>query len=174
MQLIRCTQKLIKELRVEPSEKEAQSGYIGGWHANLLRIDRKKCILFTNDLTLYSFFISGLKRPEFERFREVFRHNLFKFLVNDGFSQTQIERVLSEYQTIELAKTNNRSVLGSMNDLAIQIKYRVAEFGGLDNTDFATINRDLNHTPMGAIQYLYSIDLLRSLLYQTAFEKPLS
>jgi len=164
MQLIRCTQKLIKELRIEPSEKEAQSGDIGGWHANLLRIDRKKCVLFTNDRTLYSFFVPGLKKPEFERFQEVFRLNLFKCLVNDGFSQDQIERVLSEYQTIGIAKTNNRSVLGSMNDFAFQIKYRVATFGGLENTDLIILNRELNHTPIGAIQYMYSIELLRSML----------
>ncbi len=166
MQLIRCTQKLIKELRVEPSEKEAQPGYIGGWHANLLRIDRKKCVLFTNDLTLYSFFVPGLKRPDFERFHEVFRQNLLKYLINDGFSQTHIEKVLSEYQTIEIAKTNNRSVLGSMNDLAFQIKYRVEAFGGLENIDLIIFNSELNRIPMGAIKYMCSIKLLRSILKQ--------
>jgi len=164
MQLIRCTQKLIKELLIEPSEKEAQPGCIGSWHANLLRIDRRKCVLFTNDRTLYSFFVPGLKRPEFKRFRDVFRHNLFKCLVNDGFSQTQIEKVLSEYQTIGIAKTNNRSVLGSMNDLAFQIEYRVAAFGGLENTDLIILNSDLNRTPMGAIKYMNSIELLRTML----------
>ena len=140
MQLIRCTQKLIKELRIEPSEKEAQPGDIGGWHANLLRIDRRKSVLFTNDRTLYSFFVPSLKRPEFKRFQDVFRENLLNCLVNDGFPQSQIEKVLNEYQAIEIAKTNNRSVLGSMNDFAFQIKYRVAVFGGLDNTDLITVN----------------------------------
>ncbi len=164
MQLIRCTQKLIKELRIEPSEKEAQSGYIGGWHANLLRIERRKCVLFTNDLTLYSFFVPGLKRPEFERFQEVFRQNLLKCLVNDGFSQTQVERVLSEYQTIGIAKTNNRSVLGSMNEFAFQLEYRIASFGGLENTDLIILNSELNRTLMGAIKYMCSIKLLRSML----------
>lgn len=164
MQLIRCTQKLIKELRIKPSENEAQPGNIGGWHANLLRIDRRKCVLFTNDRTLYSFFVPGFKRSEFEQFQEVFRHNLFKCLVNDGFFQAQIERVLSEYQTIGIAKTNNRSVLGSMNDFAFQIKYRVATFGGLENTSLIILNRELNHTPIGAIQYMYSVELLRSML----------
>ena len=51
MQLIRCTQKLIKELRIEPSEQEAQPGNIGGWHANLLRIERKKYVLFSHAKT---------------------------------------------------------------------------------------------------------------------------
>ena len=27
------------------------------WHANLLRIDRRKCVLFTQDATLYSVFV---------------------------------------------------------------------------------------------------------------------
>ena len=82
MQLIRCTQKLFKELKVKPTEELPKFGHIGGWHANLLRIDRRKCVLFTNDQTLYSFFVPGLKKSEFVHFDEVFRQNLFKCLLN--------------------------------------------------------------------------------------------
>ena len=62
MQLIRCTVKLLKELTQEPVANVTPiRDVIGGWHANLLRIERKKCVLVTNDRALYTIFIPGLK-----------------------------------------------------------------------------------------------------------------
>jgi len=165
MQYIRCTKKLLNELKVKlPNEKKAQFGFIGGWHANLLRIERRKCVLFTNDKTLYSFFVPGLKKPEFNHFDELFRQYLFKSLMNEGFSQLQIERVLSEYLTIVFGKTNNRSVLGSMTDLSFQLEYQIKASGGLSYLDLVALNKQINRIPMKAIHHKYSIDVLGSLL----------
>jgi len=168
MQLVRCTQKLLKELKTKPTDKKPKFGYIGGWHANLLRIERRKCVLFTNDNTLYSFFVPGLKKLEFQHFEEVFRENLLKSLFSEGFTREQIEKVLNEYRSIKIAKTNNRSVLGSMNDLAFQLKYRVDVSGGLGSLDLIALNKELNRTPMGAIKHTYSIEALSSKLEQLA------
>ncbi|MCG6863181.1 MAG: hypothetical protein LJE70_18225, partial [Chromatiaceae bacterium] len=44
-------------------EQEALRAPIGsetGWHCNLLRIERRKCVLFTHDETLFSFLLCGL------------------------------------------------------------------------------------------------------------------
>jgi len=164
MAIIRCTKKLLTELKTKPSEGATSSSEVGSWHANLLRIDRRKCILFTNDATLYSFLIPGLKKAQFENFREVFGQNLFKNLLWENFPQNQIEIVLDEHREIIIAKTNNRSVLGSMNDLAFQLKYQIAAMGGLDNVDLAELNHGLNRTPMSAIKEVYSIYELTKLL----------
>jgi len=161
MQLIRCTQKLLKELRVQPSEAESDLGSIGGWHANLLRFERRKCVLFTNDQTLYSIFVPALKRPDFEHLDEVFRQSLFRRLRIEGFTQSQIEKVLVEYGQVNFAKTNNRSVLGSMNDLSFQIEFRIRRFGGMANLDLDALNDEINRVPMSAINGIYSIDVLR-------------
>ena len=69
--IIRCTQKLLKELRVKPVESDVVSE-AESWHANLLRIDRRKCVLFTHDTTLFSFLVPGLRRPDFDHFDVVF------------------------------------------------------------------------------------------------------
>jgi len=65
MTLIHCTAKLIKEL-VNPSLQtpatEPNTESLGNWYANLLMIDRRKCILFTNEKTLYSFMIPKVKK----------------------------------------------------------------------------------------------------------------
>ena len=164
MAILRCTKKLLTELKTKPSEGAISSNELGCWHANLLRIDRRKCILFTNDATLYSFFVPGLKKSQFENVREVFGQNLFKNLLWENFPQNQIEIVLDEHREIIIAKTNNRSVLGSMNDLAFQLKYRIGAMGGLFNVDLVELNHELNRIPMSAIKEIYSIDELRKLL----------
>ena len=166
MQFIRCTQKLLKELRVTPSEDEPEFGYIGDWHANLLRVERRKCVLFTNSDTLYSIFVFGLKRPDFDHLDEIFRQSLFRRLRIEGFSEIQIEKALEENRTIHFVKTNNRSVLGSMNDLAFQIEAHIKSSGGISNFGIDAINDVLNRIPMGALNYQYSIEALKAKLNQ--------
>ncbi len=157
-------EKVANRIKTKPSEGTTSSNEVGRWHANLLRVDRRKCILFTHDVTLYSFLVPGLKKPQFENVREVFGQNLFKNLLRENFPQNQIEIVLDEHREIIIAKTNNRSVLGSMTDLAFQLKYRIAAMGGLVNVDLAELNHELNRIPMSAIKEIYSIYELRKLL----------
>ncbi len=164
MQLIRCTQKLLKELKVKPLESDPKVGLIGSWHANLLHIDHRKCVLITNDTTLYSVFIAGLRKPDFKIFPEVFCQALFKNLRCDNFSQQQIEMILEELREIEIGKSNNRSVLGSMNDLVFIIKYSINRVGGLDSTDLAELNWDINRNRLSAIGYGHAVEKLREKL----------
>jgi len=82
MQLIRCTTKLLKELKREPVAKvKLLKGTVGDWHANLLRIERRKCALVNNGKTLYTIFIPDFKKPEFNDFGEVFCQRLYKILL---------------------------------------------------------------------------------------------
>ena len=164
MAILRCTQKLLSELKLNPSDTVQPADELGSWHANLLRIDRRKCVIFTHDRTLYTFFISGLVKVHFKNFHEVFRQNLFKSLMAENLPQKHIEIFLEDIREIEISKTNNRSVLGSMNDLTFQLKYQIADEGGLLNTDITKLNHDLNRIPMSAIEEIYSIYELRKLL----------
>jgi len=51
-----------------------------------------------------------------------------------------------------------------MNDLTFQLKYQIADEGGLLNTDIMKLNHDLNRIPMSAVEERYSIYELRKLL----------
>lgn len=164
MAILRCTKKLISELNIKIPDSPKDNDDIGGWHANLLRIDRRQCVLFIHDKTLYTFLVPGLTKPHFKNFNEVFRQNLFKSLVAESLPQEHIEIFLEDIREIEIAKTNNRSVLGSMNDLTFQLKYQIADDGGLLNADISKLNHDLNRIPMSAIEEIYSIYELRKLL----------
>ena len=166
MATIRCTTKLLKELGTKPTIAPAQPPSLSDWHANLLRVDRKKCVLFTNDLTLYSFLIHMVKKPLSAGFGELFRLGLLKSLMSDGLDNLQVRHMLGSQGSIMIAKTNSRSILGSMNDLAFQIKCIVHVMGGLVIADLSEINRQMNYIPMSAIKYNVGIEELRRRLVE--------
>lgn len=161
--IFRCTQKLLKELRIKPQEPDVVSE-VGSWHANLLRIDRRKCVLFTHDMTLFSVFIAGLKRDEFDHIDQVFGQAMFKTMRLFNFEQEEIERMLDWSEQNSYTKTANRSVLGSMNDIAFHIDCYIHDEGGLAYADLAQLHRRINQIPLKAIGYKYPRDCLKSLL----------
>ena len=161
--LIHCTQKLLAEIPPEIIDAEATGE---SWHANLFLIERRKCVLLTHDATLYTVFVPGLKKPEFARLDDVFGQRLFTTMRWDEFSQEQIERILDACRVICYTRTNNRSVLGSMNDLRFQIEVTAQMDGGLDHVDLFDLHHRLNRIPMSAIDGKYSVERFREYLSQ--------
>ena len=170
VQIIHCTKKLLNELEVLPNGSmvpEPLSGFLGPWHANLIRIERRKCLLLTNDRTLYSILIPGVKKKDLVDFLKLFSLHLKMNLEKEGFAPQDIDKALEEYGEIAIAPTANRSVLGSMNDLAYQADFLVSRAGGLEKGDMLTVNMMLNRIPMGAIKYDYAIEKLYKLFGRT-------
>ena len=159
--LIHCTEKLLTEV---PGSFIDPSATGESWHANLLRIERRKCVLFTHDATLYSVFVPGLKKPEFEHLDEVFGQRLFKALLWDEFPQAQIEQMLDDCRRVRFTRSNNRSVLGSMNEMRFHIEVDVEDAGGLERVDLADLHHRLNRIPWSAVGYRYPVAGLRERL----------
>jgi|WetSurMetagenome_2_1015567.scaffolds.fasta_scaffold03225_3 hypothetical protein len=164
MAIIRCTNRLLNELGAKPTNVLEQLPSLYDWHANLLWLNHKKYVLFTNDQTLYSLLMHWRKTPQPVNFLERFRLSLFNSLMSEGLAVAQVEYVMSKHVQVTITKTNSRSVLGSMNDLAFQVKSMIYMSGGLDNTDFSEISRQINRIPMGAIKYKISIDELKRMI----------
>jgi len=167
MQIIHCTKKLLNELGALGSKMPAghPAGVLGPWHANLIRIERRKSILFTNDRTLYSFLVPGWKKKD--DFHDLFLTNLNAHLAVEGLRQGEILKALTEYVEIAVAPTTNRSVLGSMNDLLNQVEFLVSRAGGLEKADMLKVNMMLNRVPMGALKYCYAIEKVYELFGRT-------
>ncbi len=161
MAIIRCTAKLLNELGVKPTNEPNQPSSLSDWHANLLWLDRRKYVLFTNDQTLYSFIVHWTRKPQSIGFLKRFRLGLLKSLMSEELTEPQVENMLSGHMQFTIAKTNSRSVLGSMNDIAFQIKSMVLIRDRLNDADLPEINRQLNRIPMSAIKYKFGIDELK-------------
>ena len=147
--------------------EETRFSYLGPWHANLIHIDRRKCVLFVNDKTLFNFIVPDVVRAQIRGLDKLFRGHLSCVLADAGVGEADRARILSGYDEVGFANTNSKSVLGSINDLAFHYKYSILEAGGVHSPAVPGIIRRLNRMPMGALKYVFPIEALRA-LYQTA------
>lgn len=162
--IIRCTQTLLAELKAHPEPHEPVTESFMDCHATLFLIHRHKCVMISNDSTLFTLFIPFLRKPEFKFFYQVVSEHFFKNLLHENIPQAQIEAVLSEFQNVSYQKTCNRRVLGSMNDLKKAVEYRVYEAGSLERINLYKLNEKLNRTILKAIYPKYSIEMFSETL----------
>jgi len=144
------------------SEDEPKESYLGSWHANLIYIDRKKCLLFVNDKTLFNFIVPDISRAQIKELSNIFRVNLECVLAAEGVPKKAKTKIMSEYASIKYTNTNSKSILGSMNDLAFHYKYLIQSEGGVYSYAVPSIIKKLNHMPMGALEYVFPIDALKA------------
>ena len=166
MRIIRCTQRLLRELGISPPDAEASVSDregLGNWYANIIRLDRRKCLIFTNERTLYTFLIPGVLKRDLENIKNEFVSNLIFNLQNEGFDLEVIDRIRQEYKEIGFAKTASKIILGSMNDFALQYEVLLPE-AGIAHVKILHLNRKINMTPMSAINYAYPIERLKDVL----------
>ena len=149
----------------ELSTSEPTFSYLGTWHANLLHVDGKKCILFVNDKTLFNFIAPNVKRQQIKNLSSIFNEHLIYALSSEGVLDKTKEQILNEYSEINYSKTNSKKVLGSMNDLAFHYKHRILSEGGIFSALIPDIINKLNHMPMGMLGYKYSAEELK-LMYE--------
>jgi len=164
VQLIRCTAKLRKEMGLKKTdlcEGEPVPPGLGQWHAHLIYIMRKKCVLFVNDRTLLNFIQPDVRREQIRKLDELFREMLPALLSEKGLTPEQVDAIMSDYETITYGKSNNRSVLGSMNDLAYHYEIHLKEAGSLHSAMVPSIIMRLNRMPMGGQDYATATEALR-------------
>lgn len=173
MQLIGCTKKLQKEmglgvkdlLTVEP----ADSG-LGPWTANLIFINRRKCIHFVNDKTLFNFLVPDVLKKHIRELDNMFRNWFSCTLADEGFNEKQIDKILQEYKEIGYSKTRSRSVLGSMNELAFMYKYEL-QSTSLHRWDFPEIIKKMNRMIVGSQRgYHYPVERLFDIYHPLLFK----
>lgn len=155
---LRCTAKLLKLLSETRIPEPAPTPF-PEWYANLLWIERRKCLLFTQENTLFSFLVPNVKKADLSPIGPFFLQHLVSELANEGLPSDIFGPV--DPTQIKLGKTRNRSVLGSMNDFALHCWHWAATAGGLDSLDVAGLNHQLRRTPMGALKYAYPLDKVK-------------
>ena len=152
------------EARVASAAEPAPGARLGDWYAHLLRIERKKCVIFTSERTLLTFLAVGLDRDAIRDYAALFQDGLRRVLESEGFAPGDVDRVLDEYQELALAPTTDRSVLGSLNDLARMAAAHIERDGGLRGCDPGAVTRQLNRTPMSRLQMASPLATTRRVL----------
>ena len=138
---IHATKKLLTKLPVNeqgflPPDKNAptQQGndteqaetLLSGWHTNLITLQRRNCILFVHDATRFPVFIPCLTKPDFAaldwHFHDVFMNTLIKIGADDAI----MNRAGALLQPLRFDTDCNRSVQGTMNQMAGDIEYSLS------------------------------------------------
>lgn len=161
--LIRCTSKLIKEIDLAKNDlvdNASQESTLGEWYTNLFFFQRKKCLIFTNARTLFTFISFGVNRAQIKNLGELFREGFGKALLDEGFDGALIQRMADECRDIQFGKTNDKSVIGAMNDHVRSAKWKVCCDGGLEKCDYTRLIKKLNRTPFSTRKFAYAIEEL--------------
>jgi hypothetical protein len=174
MRIIHCTQKLLKELGNPPLvDTVADTEGLGNWYANLIRIDRKKCLLFTNEKTLYSFLIPNVLKKNIRNIEEEFLINLSFNLQAEGFSLEVVKLVMQEYTEIGIAKTASKTVIGAMTQLMFEYEVLIEMKEGLENVKVLEMNKHINRSLMRGSRHLHPIEMLQELLTGVEVPRPM-
>ena len=72
-------------------------------------------------------------------------------LIRLGVTSDRIAQEATAAQCIRTDRTDNRSVMGSMNDFVFQLRWRFNEGRGLQDSD--PLEDELGEVPMSALKY---------------------
>jgi hypothetical protein len=157
--ILRCTSRLLDLIGdksmiadFEPSSED--------WYGNAFWIDGRKCVLLVQVATLYSVLaldirVSDLRPPGGFVFTQIVRS-----LDREGLPRNTFAPF--DAHDLRLAKTMDRSIVGSMNDLIQLSRYIIGSMGGLAHCDPSEVHRLLHDTPNGARGYATPLDLVRA------------
>jgi hypothetical protein len=152
---IRCTQKLFNEIGIKKVDLADSPGAGSDWYAHLFYYMRKKHVMFTHAGTLFTLVAADVKRQDIKLLDNLLRNRLEAVLKIEGIADDSISKIISECKSVQYAKTVNRAVIGSMNDLIFQYECRFEYADG--DIDLIELAKDINRVPMSYING-YAID----------------
>jgi hypothetical protein len=114
------------------------------FHANLLWLDRRKCLLIAHAGTLFSLFVADLRVGDLRPFERRIVDLLTAALLEERLPTDALGRL--EPGELRLAKTASRHVLGVMNQMAFEIGWHADQAGGLWNVEVDQLNRHLRRS----------------------------
>lgn len=160
--IIRLTQKLAKKIKVAPTTAApCTENPFGDWTANLFTVGRVQYIILTHSASLYSVVLPGRGINDSDKFIECVVSALGEQMADAGYGDVFEQHIAPLARSIRFSKTGDRSVLGSMNDLVLHAKYRLAD------EPLIVAVKGLNQIPMGALGYQFPRDVLANLAHQS-------
>jgi hypothetical protein len=163
MFVLHCTKKAQDRLKTKPVDSLAEpTTRLGNWYCHEFTASRRKYMMFVNERTLLSIIISvkGLKTSD--SILEFFKQRFFKTFLLLQWHEDNFMSELEEMDEVVFAKTANRSVLGSMNDLIAQAKF-ASRYHDMA-VDSPAMFEFLAQMPLGGTKYQVTLNLVSELL----------
>ena len=146
---LHCTKKLIAKLPADATGRLQSSNSLGnaaandesilpsplsGWHANLIILQRRNCVLFVHDATRFPLLATCLTKPAFANLDWHFQHALMNTLLKLDASQDQLDAAATALTPLVCDTNCDRSVQGTMNQMKQDLE-RMLWYDGIDITE---------------------------------------
>ena len=152
--ILHCTKKLYAKLPEKMKATEQPATAIGiqtkwlNWHANLITIQRRQCVIAVHDATRFTLFIPCLTKKDFANLDWQLNDVFINTLLKSDMPPELVYAAATNYQPLTFDTNCNRSVQGTMNQVAQEIDYGLY----YKSTSVADINpyrysADLSHRP---------------------------
>jgi hypothetical protein len=161
MYALRCTLSLLKRLRkpIDDDAADSSTTALGDWFGRPLNVGRHRLLLCTSAPSLLPVIILA---KDLGGFPVRLAHALSELLRALRVPTDQVERELRSMNDYRFAKTNDRTVLGSMTDFIRMADWQI--FEGPPSPDLLGVSLELAEAPCGPINYERPKDVARALL----------
>lgn len=158
--IIRATQKLAQKLKIESlQEYDKKVSAFEEWYGHLFSVNRIQYILFTNAYSLYSTIVPGRGTNNLRTFLDLTGYWLSEVLKEEGCENMIGRLFTNNTEIIDVCKTTNRGVLGSMNDMVAQSKFYFSEY----QLAPIEISKRLNETPYSYLKYNNPLSVIKQM-----------
>jgi Domain of unknown function (DUF6933) len=163
---VRGTRPFLKRIGARATEgRQVPSTALGDWYCKHVRAGSQQLVLFTSDRTLLCVVVParGLKKVINESLSE----GLAAVLRRLSITPAAIAREQDEMREFDVAGTVNRSVLGSLNDFAVAIKFRLE---GREKLSLVALALELARTPCKPLEYAFPAEVAARALESSNYE----
>ncbi|MFC7062490.1 DUF6933 domain-containing protein [Halobacillus seohaensis] len=124
MFVIGATEKLSKELNkeLEDPEKYNEIPDINKWHANLITINRRKCLIIINNATGINLTLFGLRKQQFDNIENVIKGSLKQLLQLIKVEDDIIKQLLDATDSFVYTETANSQILDMMDQVKLLVE----------------------------------------------------
>jgi len=143
--LIQATTKLRDELNLEELDQKERPALFS-WHANFLRINRRKTVVLVNDACDYTVILYGMKKDDFNHFPERVNEGIRKTFEREGIKESLIEKYLSQFEDFCYQKAKDGSHIARMNN-SCKVAKRFADRFNENEIYQSQVAKNINNMP---------------------------
>jgi uncharacterized protein DUF6933 len=165
MLYLKCTNAVQRHVGLKKenlADAVSTDSILGNWYVNRFPLEERHALVFMSEATLLSFILFEGKRPvTVETIPDMFMAGLQQLLEMRGIGAQAINLIMKPYETGLYAKTDNRSDLGSLNDLVKGYQARIEYEGGLSRCDLTRIIMGTNEMPQRKLNWSTSWEVTK-------------
>ena len=165
MVALHCTRKLARLLNCHPMrDPQPPTNALGNWYGNVVDTSGGQLAVFINERSLLTVAVPTQQGHDV---LAMFFQRVANLLSMLDVANYLIERELAEMQTLQLATTSNRRVLGALNESAYQLQAMVDSVAPDTKLSLSDAELELSDFPHGALRCTSPAKLARELLTST-------